>query len=120
MQKYPSVLRNVKQNIIEKMLNYRGSDQERIWFNVALLYSDAGDNKTAEIYLRKAVMEKPDFRSALFNLALILIEEQRLFEAELFLNQLIHYHPDHSKSLLLLGDIYIEFNELDKAEEVNG
>ncbi|RWS05433.1 transmembrane and TPR repeat-containing protein CG4050-like protein [Dinothrombium tinctorium] len=118
IQKYPSILKGFKRKVMERMVNYVGPDAERIWFNLALLFSDDADNRTAEYYFRKAICKKPDFRSALFNLALILIDEQRLFEAELYLTQLIQYHPTHVKSLLLLGDIYIEFNELHKAEEV--
>ncbi|RWS26690.1 transmembrane and TPR repeat-containing protein-like protein [Leptotrombidium deliense] len=118
IQKYPLILKSFKKSIMDRMINYIGPDQERIWFNLALLFSDESDNRTAEFYFRKAILKKPDFRSALFNLALILIDEQRLFEAEMFLSQLIQHHPNHVKSLLLLGDIYIEFQELQRAEQV--
>ena len=117
-QKYPDAMRSVKQSLMQRMIAYGGDEQERVLFNLALLFSDEGDNKTAEHYLRMAIKIKPDFRSALFNLALILLDAQRYYEAEIYLIQLITHHPDHDKSLLLLGDIYIEFSQLDKAEEV--
>lgn len=117
-QKYPEPMRFMKASLIDRLTAYRGDEQERIFFNLALLYSDEGDNKTAEHYLRLAIRLKPDFKSALYNLALILIDAQRFIEAEMFLVQLLTHHPTHDKGLLLLGDVYVEFAQLEKAEEV--
>lgn len=117
-QTHPQLLAEMKSTIMDRMKSYEGIEEGRIWFNLALLHSDDGDNKTAEHYLRKAIDRKKDYISALFNLALILIDSGRSFEAEIYLLQLLNYNPKHTKSLLLLGDVYTEFNELDRAKEV--
>lgn len=118
-QTHGQLMAEVKPKIMERMKAYNGLDEERIWFNLALLHSDEGQNQTAEYYLRKVIDKRKDYKSALFNLALIMIDSGRLFEAEMYLLQLLKFHPNHMKSLLLLGDIYVEFNETDRAEEVS-
>lgn len=119
IQRNERTLAKFRPDLLEKMKNYNGAELELVYFNLALLLSDSGDNEAAIYYLNHAIEIKADFRSALFNLALILVENKRFLEAEKNLNHLLFYHPNHTKSLLLLGDLYInQFKNLDAAEKV--
>ncbi|XP_014663427.1 PREDICTED: transmembrane and TPR repeat-containing protein 3-like [Priapulus caudatus] len=81
---------------------------EKIYFNLGILGMDDKDFRNAEIWFKKAIEEKEDFRSALFNLALLLSSEmEKPLEAVPNLQQLLKYYPDHHKGLILLGDIYL-------------
>jgi protein O-mannosyl-transferase len=71
-----------------------------------MLAMDDGDAANAEIWFKKAIEAKPNFRSALFNLALLLNEQKRPLDALPFLLSLHSYYPDHVKGLILMGDIY--------------
>ena len=96
----------------------KGQDNERVYFNLGMLSMDGGNLETAEVWFRKAIELKTDFRSALFNLALLLSDSDRPLEAAPFLHQLIKHHPNHTKGLILLGDIYINhLRDLDAAED---
>ena len=55
IQKYPALLRYRKMDVMQRMREYKGPEIERIWFNLALMFSDEGDNRTAEHYLQKAI-----------------------------------------------------------------
>lgn len=119
LQQYESLLIHFRQTLINKMKDYTGVDPELVYFNLALLLSDSGDNNSAIHYLKRAIEVKNDFRSALFNLALILIDSHNYIEAEQYLNQLLTYHPNHTKSLLLIGNLYTnQLKDLDRAEKV--
>ena len=96
----------------------KGKANERVYFNLGMLSMDEKDLGQAEIWFRKAIELKPEFRSALFNLALLLSDSGRPLEAAPLLHQLLHHHSHHVKGLILLGDIYINhIRDLDAAEE---
>ncbi len=96
----------------------RGKSNERVYFNLGMLAMDAKDRKAAEMWFRKSVEYKPDFRSALFNLALLLSEGDRPLDCQPFLNQLIGYYPDHVKGLILMGDLFVNhLSDLRSAEQ---
>ncbi|OQR69138.1 transmembrane and TPR repeat-containing protein [Tropilaelaps mercedesae] len=85
----------------------RGHDNERIWFNLAMLATDNKQLGDAERFFKLALKHKPAFRSALFNLALLLSDVGRPLDAKPYLERLLAHHPNHSKALILLGDIFI-------------
>lgn len=85
----------------------RGQDNERIWFNLAMLATDNKQFADAERYFKLALKHKPNFRSALFNLALLLSDIGRPLDAKPYLETLLEQHPNHTKALILLGDIFI-------------
>ena len=110
---------HLRQLALERLHKIVSSGQvnERVYFNLGMLSMDGRDLTNAEIWFRKAIEVKPDFRSALFNLALLLSDSDRPLEAAPFLHQLIKYHTSHTKGLILLGDIYINhLRDLDAAE----
>lgn len=119
VQKYPQMMKENKYLVKRLLKEYTGPEKERMWFNLALIHSDEGDNLQAEHCLRKAIEIRPDFTSALFNLAVILNETDRLFEAEIYLTKLLSYNSQHKKSHLLLTEIFLKFNQTDKAERVS-
>ena len=119
VQKYPQMKKEKKHLVKNLLEQYTGPEKERMWFNLALIYSDEGDNLKAEHCLRKAIEIRPDFTSALFNLAVILNETDRLFEAEIYLTKLLAHNSQHKKSQLLLTEIFLKFNQTDKAERVS-
>lgn len=92
----------------------KGNDNERIWFNLAMLATDNRQFTDAERYFKLALKHRPTFRSALFNLALLLSDVGRPLDAKPYLEQLLDIYPNHSKALILLGDIYI--NQLKDTE----
>ena len=118
VQTYPQFMGELKETIKKLLEDYKGPEEERMWFNLALIYADEGNNLMAEQCLRKSIDIREDFVSALFNLAVILYEEERLFEAEIYLTKLLSFDERHRKSLLLLTEIFHKFGQLDKAEEV--
>ena len=81
-------------------------ENERIYFNLAMLSTDEDNVVEAEAWFNEAIKLKPDFRSALFNLALLLADNNRPLEALEPLEQLLHHFPQHVKALILMGDIY--------------
>ena len=112
-----SHLRHLAIDRLHRMVD-KGHTNERVFFNLGMLSMDEGDAVHAELWFRKAIELKYDFRSALFNLALLLSDNNRPLEAAPFLNQLIKYYPTHTKGLILLGDIYINhLRDLDAAED---
>ena len=84
----------------------RQPENDRAYFNLGMLSMDVGQLAKAEIWFKKAIELRPDFRSALFNLALLLNEQKRPLEALPPLEGLLRFYPDHVKGLILLGDIY--------------
>ena len=82
------------------------AQSDRVYFNLGMLAMDDGNSANAELWFKKAVSIKPNFRSALFNLALLLNEQKRPLEALPFLISLHTFYPDHVKGLILMGDIY--------------
>ena len=116
VQRNPKLLSHYRSKLKQHMGDYEGPDEERIWFNAALLHIDEGQNQTSEFLLRKVILTRPDFASAQFNLALMLIDQKRTVEAEMQLQQLVHFHPQHSRGWALLGDLYVQFGQLDRAE----
>ena len=112
-----SHLRQTALDRLHRMVD-KGHTNERVYFNLGMLSMDEGDAVHAELWFRKAIELKHDFRSSLFNLALLLSDNNRPLEAAPFLNQLIKYYPTHTKGLILLGDIYINhLRDLDAAED---
>ena len=112
-----SNLRNTAMDRLHKLVS-KGKANERVYFNLGMLSMDEKDLNKAEIWFRKAIELKPDFRSALFNLALLLSDSGRPLEAAPVLHQLLQHHTHHVKGLILLGDIYINhIRDLDAAEE---
>jgi tetratricopeptide (TPR) repeat protein len=110
---------HLRQLALERLHKIVSSGQvnERVYFNLGMLSMDGRDLTNAEVWFRKAIEVKPDFRSALFNLALLLSDSDRPLEAAPFLHQLIKHHAAHTKGLILLGDIYINhLRDLDAAE----
>jgi len=110
-------LHSIAKERLYKIVSKGTAVNERVYFNLGMLSMDESDLKNAEIWFRKAIEVKSDFRSALFNLALLLSDSGRPLEAAPFLHQLIKHHPTHTKGLILLGDIYINhLKDLDAAE----
>jgi len=96
----------------------KGQDNERIWFNLAMLATDNKQFADAERYFKLALKHKPDFRSALFNLALLLSDIGRPLDAKPYLETVLQQHPNHTKALILLGDIFInQLKDTKRAEE---
>ena len=96
----------------------RQPENDRIYFNLGMLSMDDGHTDKAEVWFKKAIQLRPDFRSALFNLALLLNEHKRPVEALPYLDNLLKYFPDHIKGLILLGDIYTNHvKDLGRAEK---
>ena len=96
----------------------RQPENDRIYFNLGMLSMDDRQIEKAEIWFKKSIELRPDFRSALFNLALLLNENRRPLEALPFLNSLLFHFPDHIKGLILLGDIYTNHvKDLNQAEK---
>ena len=111
-----SHLRQIAVERLNKIVS-KGQVNERVYFNLGMLSMDGGNSESAEVWFRKAIELKTDFRSALFNLALLLSDSERPLEAAPFLHQLIKHHPNHTKGLILLGDIYINhLRDLEAAE----
>jgi len=82
---------HLRQLALERLHKIVSSGQvnERVYFNLGMLSMDGRDLTNAELWFRKAIEVKPDFRSALFNLALLLSDSDRPLEAAPFLHQLI-------------------------------
>ena len=101
-------LNSLKPLATQRLLRLREiqPDNERIYFNLAMLSADQDDIAQAEAWFTQAVKLKPDFRSALFNLALLLADSNRPLEALDPLEQLLQHYPEHVKALILLGDIH--------------
>ncbi|XP_003739935.1 protein O-mannosyl-transferase TMTC3 [Galendromus occidentalis] len=96
----------------------KGQENERIWFNLAMLATDNKQFTDAERYFKLALKHKPNFRSALFNLALLLSDTGRPLDAKPHLEALLERYPDHTKALILLGDIYInQLKDTERARE---
>ncbi|XP_022237987.1 transmembrane and TPR repeat-containing protein CG4050-like isoform X1 [Limulus polyphemus] len=110
-------LRHIAYERLQHLLE-KGKTNERVYFNLGMLAMDEKHTAKAEIWFKKAIQIREDFRSALFNLALLLSDSQRPLEAVPFLKQLLKHHPDHVKGLILLGDIYINhMKDLEAAEK---
>lgn len=118
-QTYHHLMGETKETIKKLLEEYKGPEEERMLFNLALIHADEGNNLLAEQCLRKSIEIRPNFVSALFNLAVILNDQDRLFEAEIYLSQLLSYEKKHKKSLLLLTEIFLKFGQNDKADEVS-
>ena len=113
-------LNSLKPLATQRLLRLREiqPDNERIYFNLAMLSADQDDIAQAEAWFTQAVKLKPDFRSALFNLALLLADSNRPLEALDPLEQLLQHFPQHVKALILLGDIHTNHKkDLQTAEE---
>ena len=92
-------------------------DNERVYFNLAMISTDENKILEAELWFKKAIKLKPEFRSALFNLALLLADNDRPGEALAPLEQLLLHFPRHIKALILMGDIYTNHKkDLNRAE----
>ncbi|KAH9496994.1 Protein O-mannosyl-transferase tmtc3 [Dermatophagoides farinae] len=90
-----------------KMLTKYDENNERIYFNMAMI-SMANKNYTdAEQLFRQTLQLKPNFSSANFNLALLLTENHRPIDALPYLQRLLKQQPEHFKGLTLLCDILI-------------
>ncbi|OTF80488.1 hypothetical protein BLA29_012778, partial [Euroglyphus maynei] len=90
-----------------KILTKYDENNERIYFNMAMI-SMANKNYTdAEQLFRQTLRLKPNFSSANFNLALLLAENDRPIEALPYLKRLLRQYPEHMKGLHLLCDILI-------------
>jgi tetratricopeptide (TPR) repeat protein len=118
MQDHPDRLQQEKTVLIRLMQSYEGPDKERIFFNLALLFADAGNRRSADHFLRKALSINPNYPSALFNLALILGEESKLFESESYLEQLLKIKPDHAKGIALAIEISGSLGENHKIKDL--
>lgn len=117
IQNNPKILREEKPIVMQIMKTYDGPERERILFNLALMFADEGDRKTAEHFLKNTLEIKPDFASALFNLALIVNQDNRPFEAQSYLQQLLAVKPDHVKGLALDIEISGSFKQTDRVTE---
>ncbi|XP_006818380.1 protein O-mannosyl-transferase TMTC3-like [Saccoglossus kowalevskii] len=80
---------------------------EKVYFNLGMLATDAKEIDNAKKWFDKAIEYKEDFRSALFNQALMLSQQKRDMESLPYLEKLLQLHPNHSKGLILLGDVYM-------------
>lgn len=100
---------------------------EHVWFNLAMSCVQqpwhgvaACTPQRAEVFFRRALDLRADFRSALFNLGVLLFEQRRISESVLFLERLVQWHPDHVKGLMLLADIHmIHRGDKDRAKSVS-
>ena len=112
-------LNNLKPLATQRLLKLKEiqPDNERVYFNLAMISTDENNIGEAEMWFNKAIKLKPEFRSALFNLALLLADNNRPGEALAPLEQLLLHFPDHIKALILMGDIYTNHKkDLNRAE----
>ena len=112
-------LSNLKPLATQRLLKLKEiqPDNERVYFNLAMISTDENNIVEAEMWFNKAIKLKPEFRSALFNLALLLADNNRPSEALAPLEQLLLYFPHHIKALILMGDIYTNHKkDLNRAE----
>ncbi|OQR70395.1 transmembrane and TPR repeat-containing protein 3-like [Tropilaelaps mercedesae] len=100
---------------------------EHVWFNLAMacvqhasqLGASSCTMDRAELFFRRALALRPDFRSALFNLGVLLFEQRKIADSVDFLERLVQWHPDHIKGLMLLADIHmIHRGDKDRAKLV--
>ena len=112
-------LSNLKPLATQRLLKLKEiqPDNERVYFNLAMISTDENKILEAELWFKKAIKLKPEFRSALFNLALLLADNDRPGEALAPLEQLLLHFPRHIKALILMGDIYTNHKkDLNRAE----
>ncbi|XP_022702000.1 transmembrane and TPR repeat-containing protein CG4050-like isoform X2 [Varroa jacobsoni] len=88
---------------------------ENVWFNLAMACVQHASQSSqpscsldrGEVFFRRALALRPNFRSALFNLGVLLFEQRRITDSVIVLEQLVTWHPDHVKGLMLLADIHM-------------
>lgn len=108
----------------------QGFPLEHVWFNLGMACVQQQSSQTftngvctpvrSELFFRRALDLRPDFRSALFNLGVLLFEQRRIADSVVFLEQLVQRHPDHVKGLMLLADIHmIHRGDKDRAKLVS-
>lgn len=82
------------------------------------LFALIGDNKRAEVFLKKVLRLQPTSVVALNNLGLVLCHEGRHSEAEVLLREAVKLNPEFSEALNNLGFTLQERNEMDEAQEL--
>ncbi|ESN89866.1 hypothetical protein HELRODRAFT_116733 [Helobdella robusta] len=104
----------------ERLLRLKEIDpsDEKVHFNLGMLYTDALRYNDARSSFKRAIQLMPSFRSALFNLALLLANDMKMhLEAVPVLEQLLQHYPSHTNGLILLGDISItHLKDLNRAQ----
>lgn len=99
-----------------KALLVLDGNNERIYFNLAMLSMFDKNYLDAERWFKETLRIKADFHGANYNLALLLAETKRPLDALPYLEHLLAHRPDHIKGLTLLGDILINHvKNFDKA-----
>src|SRR6218665_372219 len=84
--------------ILDRLIQLE-SNNERAFFHLGMLLMTLERFDQARTYFEKAVILRPDFRSATFNLALLLTNQNLNDDALPHLKRLIRHHPDHIKGL---------------------
>ena len=112
---------HAKGNIIEAEKLYKdfinqGFKDHRVSLNYAIILTNRGAYKHAEILIRQAIELKPNLVEGYFNLGNILSKLGRLQEAEISTRKAIELKPNFVAAHSNLGSILSRLNQLQKAE----
>ncbi len=94
----------------------QGFKDYRVLSNYGLILKDLGNLQEAELLLRKAIEDKPDYAIAHNNIGLILQNLGKLKEAELSLHKAIELKPDFANAHSNLGSILRDIGKFKEAE----
>ncbi|WP_094605960.1 Photosystem I assembly protein Ycf3 [Sporomusa silvacetica DSM 10669] len=100
----------------EYHLRQENADCPEAFYNLGLLYRNAGRFGEAESCFCRAIELKPDYPEALYQLGLLFEDTNRLDEAAAFFYQAIKMKPSWADSYLSLGLVLKKKNRLKGAE----
>ena len=93
-----------------------GLEDQRLFYNYAVLLNGVGKLQEAESLYRKAISINPDFVQAYYNLGLLLKSLGKFQEAELSYRKAIEINPNLALVHLNLGVILKDLGKLQEAE----
>jgi tetratricopeptide (TPR) repeat protein len=83
----------------------------RNYFGLGLAYAKMGKYDQAEVFFRKAIVQKPDFAEAYFNLAVAYAKTGRLPETIENLQKAVSINPDYTEAHYRLALVYLKAND---------
>lgn len=86
--------------------------------NMGWAYYQLGDREKAQIYLQKALNERPRFSKALIYMALIYLNEGDLNSAEFYLKRVLKADRSNLEARYYLGEVFFIQGKLDLAKEI--
>ena len=97
----------------------QGIKDYRIYSNYGIYLNEIGNQKEAELKLRKAIALNPQYPNAYYNLGVLYIDQGNFIEAEIELKKAIKLKSDFAIAHYNLGFILKDLGRLKEAESFN-